>query len=75
VDYRLVVTSSTNIMDIPKRKIDVRVGSGAITTYVDTGYKGQGTKYYWYVWAYAADGTFSTWTQVSANGRWFINTA
>ena len=34
---------------------------------------GDGTKYYWWVWAYHADGTQSLWSEVSANGRWFTS--
>jgi PKD repeat protein/sporulation protein YlmC with PRC-barrel domain len=78
VKYKLVVSTSTNILDTTKykRNVDlVDLGSGLPTTYVDTGYPANGTKYYWWVWAYAADGTVSLWSQVSANGRWFTNTA
>ena len=48
-------------------------GSGLPTTYNDTGYPANGTKYYWWVWAYDADGSQSLWSEVSANGRWFTN--
>jgi hypothetical protein len=51
----------------------VNMGSGSITSYMDTGYPANGTKYYWWVWAYAADGSPSMWAQVSANQRWFSN--
>jgi hypothetical protein len=76
VKYKLLVSTSTNIMDTTKykRNVDlVDVGSGLPTTYIDTGYPANGTKYYWWVWAYAADGSYSAWTQVSANGRNFTN--
>ena len=75
VNYKLIVSTSSDIADTTKYKRNVMTGSGAITSYPDTGYTGQGTKYYWWVWAYAADNTYSLWTQVSANGRNFTNTA
>jgi hypothetical protein len=78
VKYKLLVSTSTNILDTTKykRNIDlVDVGIGLPTTYIDTGYPANGTKYYWWVWAYAADGTSSLWAEVSANGRWFSNTS
>jgi hypothetical protein len=73
VNYRLLVSTSTNILETNKYKRNVMTGSGDNTTYVDTGYTAQGTKYYWWVWAYAADGTYSLWAQVSVNGRNFTN--
>jgi hypothetical protein len=78
VKYKLLVSTSTNILDATKykRNIDlVDLGSGLPTSYIDMGYSGQGTKYYWWVWAYALDGTSSLWSQVSANGRNFTNVA
>jgi len=78
VKYKLLVSTSTNILDTTKYKCNVDlvdVGSGVPTTYTDTGYLANGTKYYWWVWAYSADGTASLWSAVSANGRWFTNTA
>jgi hypothetical protein len=75
VNYKLVVSTSSNVMDTTKYKCNLMVGSGDITTYMDTGYTGSGTKYYWWVWAYAADGSVSLWAQVSANGSSFTNTA
>jgi len=51
------------------------VNAGNVTTYVDTGYPANGTVYYWWVWAYAADGSSSLWSGVSANGRWFTSVA
>ncbi|MBN2099794.1 MAG: hypothetical protein JW753_09380, partial [Dehalococcoidia bacterium] len=71
VDYKLLVSTSTNIFDTSKYKCNVNTGN--VTTYIDTGYLGAGTKYYWWVWAYAADGTSSLWSQVSANRREFTN--
>jgi hypothetical protein len=73
VNYQLVVSTSTNILDTSKVKINVMTGSGSVTSYVDTGgYLGDGTtKYIWWVWAYAADGTKSPWSLVSANSRYF----
>jgi hypothetical protein len=72
-DYKLMVSTSTNIMDTTKRKISILVGN--VTTYVDTGYPANGTKYYWWVWAINADGGQSLWSEVSANGRWITNTS
>jgi hypothetical protein len=69
VDYRLAVSRSTNPLDTTTRKISILVGN--MTTYTDTGYPANGTKYYWWVWAYNADGAQSAWSEVSANGRWF----
>jgi PKD repeat protein len=74
VKYKLLVSTSTDILDTTKYKCNVDVIGEATTTYVDTGYPANGTKYYWWVWAYNADGTSSLWAQVSANGRWFTNT-
>jgi len=68
----------TNIMDTTKYKVNidlVDLGSGLPTSYVATGFPANGTRYYWWVWAYAADGSASVWSEVSANGRWFTNTA
>jgi hypothetical protein len=73
VDYKLLVSTSTNILDTTKYKRNIDLVGENTTTYVDTGYPANGTKYYWWVWAYAADGTYSTWAQVSANGRNFTN--
>jgi hypothetical protein len=72
------VSTSTNILDTTKYKCNVDLvdlGSGLPTSYADSGYPANGTKYYWWVWAYNADGSSSAWAQVSANGRWFSNTA
>jgi hypothetical protein len=76
VKYKLLVTTSTKILDTTKHKCNVDlidVGGGLPTTYVDTGYPANGTKYYWWVWAYNAEGGLSTWSEVKANGRDFIN--
>ncbi|MBN2099256.1 MAG: hypothetical protein JW753_06630, partial [Dehalococcoidia bacterium] len=73
VDYKLVVSTSTKILDTTKYKCNVNTGGGDVTSYVDAGYLGNGMKYYWWVWAYAADGSYSDWSEVSANGRWFTN--
>ena len=64
--YRLLVSTSTNTLDTTKYKCNVDLVDEATTTYVDPGYPANGTKYYWWVWAYAADGSES-----AANGRWF----
>ena len=71
MDYKLLVSTSTNIMDTTKYKCNVNVGSGDITTYVDTGCPA-GYKYYWWVWAYNSDGSYSLWSEISANSHWFI---
>jgi len=68
VDYRLIVSTSYRILDTAKYKINVSVGSGDITEYEDTGYPASGTQYYWWVWAYNADGNLSAWSEVSLNG-------
>jgi hypothetical protein len=73
VKYKLLVSTSTNILDTTKYKRNVDLVGEAATTYVDTRYPANGTKYYWWVWAYAADGSSSAWAQVSANGRNFTN--
>ena len=75
VKYKLLVSTSTNILDTTKYKRNVDLDGEATTTYVDTGYPDKSTKYYWWVWAYAADGSYSAWAEVSANGRWFSNTS
>ena len=74
VKYKLLVSTSTNILDTTKYKRNIDLVGETTTTYVDTGYPANGTKYYWWVWAYAADGSSSAWAQVSANGRSFTNT-
>ena len=68
VSYRIIVSTSTNVLDTTKYKCNV---AGTDTTHVDSGYPDNGTKYYWWVWAYASDGSQSAWAQVSANGRTF----
>ena len=73
--YRLLVSTSTNTLDTTKYKCNVDLVDEATTTYVDPGYPANGTKYYWWVWAYAADGSASAWTQVSALGRNFTSVA
>jgi hypothetical protein len=47
---------------------------GLVTQYTDTLYPNDGTTYYWWVWGLNAAGQ-SLWSQVSANGRSFINSA
>jgi protocatechuate 3,4-dioxygenase beta subunit len=69
VDYRLLVSTSSSILDDTKYKRNVLVGN--VTGYEDTGYSADGTKYFWWVWAYAADGSYSVWSEVIANGLWF----
>jgi hypothetical protein len=71
--YRIIVSTSSNVVDTTKYKINYVTASGAITTYNDAGYPMNGTKYYWWVWAYDAGGSLSLWSQVSANGRWFTS--
>jgi hypothetical protein len=71
VKYKLVVSISTNILATNNYKFNVYLVGEATTTYVDTGYRANGEKYYWWVWAYAADGSCSVWSEVSANGRSF----
>jgi hypothetical protein len=71
VDYKLVVSTSAKILKKSEHKLNVNVGSGDITTYVDAECPA-GYKYYWWVWAYNADGSYSMWSEVSANSRWFI---
>jgi hypothetical protein len=73
VDYLLIVSTSTNPFDATKRKSLTRVGD--VTSYTDTGYPANGTKYYWWVLAYNADGGYSVWSEVIANGRSFTNIA
>jgi hypothetical protein len=72
VSYRIIVSTSTNILDTTKYKCNVALTE---TFYDGTGYPANGTKYIWWVWAYAADGSQSAWVEVSANGRWFSNTS
>jgi len=74
VDYRLIVSTGYKILETAKYKINVSVGSGDITSYEDTGYPADGRLYFWWVWAYAADGSLSVWSEVSANARYFRNT-
>jgi len=71
VKYKLLVSTSTNILDTTKYKANVDLVGETNTTDNDSGYPGNGTRYYWWVWAYAADGSASVWSEVSANGRWF----
>ncbi|MBN2099222.1 MAG: right-handed parallel beta-helix repeat-containing protein, partial [Dehalococcoidia bacterium] len=71
VNYKLLVSTSTSIFDTSKYKCNMLVGN--VTTYLDTGYPGTGTKYYWWVWAYDAGGNSSPWAQVSANRRDFTS--
>ena len=65
------MSTSSNVVDTTKYKCNVPLTD---TFYDGTGYPANGTKYYWWVWAYAADGSQSAWAQVSANGRWFTST-
>jgi len=67
VDYKLLVSTSTNPLDTTKHKCNVRMGSGDITSYVDTGYPANGARYYWWVWAYNAEGNWSAWSEVNRN--------
>ena len=69
VDYMLIVSTSPKILDEAGHKFNERVGN--VTAYTDTGYGGDGTKYYWWVLAYAADGRSSLLPHVEANGKWF----
>jgi PKD repeat protein len=71
VDYKLVVSTKPSILDTSGYKLNMNVGN--VTSRVDTGYPGKGTKYYWWVWAHAADGTYSVWSEVSTNSRWFLS--
>jgi serine-aspartate repeat-containing protein C/D/E len=73
VDYLLLASTGSNPFDASKRKLSLRVGN--VTNYVDTGYLGNGTKYYWWVSAYYADGAHSEWSEVIANGRSFFSVA
>jgi hypothetical protein len=69
VDYRLTVSTSYDIMKSDKYKFNQQVGN--VTTYTDTGYAADGRSYFWWVFAYASDGTYSLFSQVIANGQWF----
>jgi len=42
VDYRLLVSTSTKVLDTTKYKCNVNTGGGDITSYVDAGYPGSG---------------------------------
>jgi hypothetical protein len=69
VDYMLIVSTSPKMSDEASHKLSERAGN--TTAYTDAGYEGNGTKYYWWVVAYAADGRSSLLVHVEANGRWF----
>ncbi|MBM4444527.1 MAG: right-handed parallel beta-helix repeat-containing protein [Chloroflexi bacterium] len=69
VDYRLIVSTSPDIMEEASHKFNERVGG--VTSYTDSGYDGDGTKYHWWVLAYDADGRSSLLPHVQANGKWF----
>jgi hypothetical protein len=69
VDYMLIVSTSPKISDEASHKFKERLGN--VTAYTDTGYGGDGTRYWWWVVAYAADGRSSLLVHVEANGKWF----
>jgi hypothetical protein len=69
VDYKLVVSTSYDIFKTASHVFNQQVGN--VTTYTDTGYSATGKTYFWWVFAYDADGTYSTFSQVIANGQWF----
>jgi len=74
----MLIRTSTNILDTTKYKCNVDLvdlGSGLPTTHLDGGYPVNGTVYYWWVWAYDANGNASLWSQVSANRRSFTSVA
>jgi len=75
VSYKLLVSRSASILDTTKYKCNVDLVGEATVTYIDTGYPANGTRYYWWVWAYNAEEVPSLWAEVSANGRNFTNTA
>jgi hypothetical protein len=70
VNYRLMVSTSSDILNQTAMKTIVDVGTA--TTYVDTGYA-NACIYYWWVSAYAADGSQSLWWEVSANRSCFLH--
>jgi len=55
------VSSSARPLNPETRKSLIRVGN--VTGYTDTGYPGNGTKYYWWVWAVNASGVQSAWSE------------
>jgi hypothetical protein len=65
----LIVSTSPDTSDEAGHKFKERLGN--VTAYTDAGYGGDGTKYWWWVFAYAADGRGSLLSQVEANGKWF----
>ena len=71
-DYKLIVNTTNNLY-ASGRKASLMVGN--VTTYVDSGYLGNGTVYYWWVIAYASDGGHSDYNEVIDNGRSFTNGA
>jgi len=73
VKYKLLVSTSTNILDTTKYKRKIDLVGETTTTYVDTGYPANGTKYDWWVWPMLLMAVSSPWAQVSANGRNFTN--
>lgn len=68
------MSTASDPSNVAARKIALDTGSTA-TSYTDTGYAGTWTKYYWRVWAYAADGAKSVYSELLANGFNFTNTA
>ena len=71
VNYRLIVSTNSQLWNPSVRKTVVDVGN--VTSYVDTAYPANGTTYYWWVFAQAADGSWSSYAEVEANGRHFVN--
>jgi len=71
VNYRLIVSTNSQLWNPSVRKTVVDVGNA--TSYVDTAYPANGTTYYWWVFAQAADGSWSSYAEVEANGRHFVN--
>ncbi|RLC94527.1 MAG: hypothetical protein DRI39_02540, partial [Chloroflexi bacterium] len=70
-NYRLIVSTDPRLWYEPGRKAVIDVGD--VTTHVDTGYPGDGTRYYWWVFAQASDGTWSSYSDVDANGHSLVN--
>jgi len=71
--YKLLVSTRSSLSSTYSYKLNKNVGN--VTTYVDTGYPMNGKTYYWWVWAYDADGNPSTLSQVVKNGRYFTSTS
>ena len=74
--YALIVNTVNNPFSMQTVKL-FRAGAyslGDVNTYLDKGYFKDGTTYYWWVWAQDAAGQ-SSWPEVSAKGRSFINGA